>query len=207
MGLSNTSQNSTFVKLKINKETDTPVFYKMEKKGDSWVESEQFNKAEGVLKGIKVETYTHEGKEKMSMKITLQDGDEQIIVSAGFNYATRSMLNSIAGCNSIGLLELKAAKWGKGEKKYPTIFVTNNGQKTSWKYQMADIPEVEHVKNKKGEIVSSDDTDVNVFFKNLIEIDINPKTTNEFEVEREMKSTGQEKVREDMPKIDDGLPF
>lgn len=206
MPLSNTSQNSTFAKLKINKETDTPVFYKVEKKGDQWVETQSFNKAEGFLKGIKVETYTWENKEKMSMKITLQEqsSDEQIIITAGFNNATRSMLNSIAGCEKIGLLELKCAKWGKGEKKYPTIFVSNNGQKTAWKYRMDEIPEIEKVTNKKGEVVSFDDTDINIFFKNLINIDINTKIVNEFEAISETKTQSEST---DQPKVDTGLPW
>jgi len=211
MGLSTESKNNIFVKLKIDKDTDTPFFYRMEKKGETWVESETYTKAEGYLKGIKVETYTWEGKEKQSMKITLQDpnADGAIVISAGFNNMTRSMLNSIAGCDVIGLLELKAAKWGKGEKKYPTIFVQNNGQKTGWKFTMAELPQVEQVKNKKGEVVSVDDSEANDFFKNVINIDILPKIVSEFDVEREMKTNKPELKKEIVaqPVIDDGLPF
>jgi hypothetical protein len=208
MGLSNESKNNTFVKLKIDKDTDTPFFYRMEKKGETWVETDTYTKAEGFLKGIKVETYTWEGKEKLSMKITLQDpnADGAIIISTGFNNMTRSMLNSIAGCTNLGLLELKATNWGKGEKKYATIFVQNNGQKTAWKFPMAELPQVEQVKNKKGEVVSVDDSEANDFFKNVINIDILPKITNEFEAEREMQKP-KAKAPETINEPISDLPF
>lgn len=209
MGLTNESKNNTFVKLKIDKDTDTPFFYRMEKKGEAWVETDTYTKAEGFLKGIKVETYTWEGKEKLSMKITLQEAnsDSSIIISAGFNNMTRSMLNAIAGCDAIGLIELKAAKWGKGEKKYPCVFVQNNGQKTSWKYKIDEIPQVEQIKNKKGDVVSFDDTETNIFFKNLIEIDINPKIVSEFEAEAAMKSNSAKKIEQPISEPISDLPF
>lgn len=208
MGASNTSQNNAFYKLKINKETDTPFFYRTEKKGDAWVQTETYTKIEGYLKDVKVETYTWDGKENQSVKITLQDNtsDGSIIITTGFNNMTRSMLNSIAGCDAIGLLELKAAKWGKGEKKYPTIFVSNNGQKTAWKYQISEIPQVEQIKNKKGEVVSTDDSETNAFFKNVISIDILPKITNEFEAEREMQKPNTKALEPINEPISD-LPF
>lgn len=218
MGASNSSnQQTVFYKLKIVKDIDTPFFFRKEKKGDVYVEAEQFDTIQGYLTKIETGGYVFEGKEKKTFKIFMNDdaGDGRLSIESGFTYMTRSMLNSIDGATSIGLVKLTARKWGKTEKKYPTVFVEVNGQKTKWAYEIKDLPQVEEIKNKKNEVVSRDDDELNQFFIDNIIPSINSKVVSEFQVTSEMgKATGQGVyVKTDTPYNDlvpdtsDDLPF
>lgn len=182
-------QQAEFWKLKIDKESDTPFFYRVESKNDTWVETEACTGMKGQLTSINIKNYMWEGKEKQSMEFTLiHETGIKMIVTIPFNNMSRSMLNSLAGCDSIGVLDFNATRWAKkgADKKYPTLFVTNNGQKVSWKYKMEELPPVESIKNKKGEVVSVDDSDANEFWKLVIQNEITPKIHSPQEAKREM---------------------
>lgn len=220
-GYNRDQQQSEFWKLKINKETETPYFYRVENKNDAWVETEACTGIKGQLSAINLKTYMWENKEKQSMEIVLiHETGVKMIVTTSFSNMSRSLLNSLAGCDSIGVIDMQAARWGKkGEdKKYPTLFVQNNGQKTQWKYQMNEIPAVESIKNKKGEVVSIDDTDANEFFKLIITNEILPKIHAPQQVQSEMtQRTAPQNIPEkkgytselapDSSEIKDDLPF
>lgn len=208
------TQNAEFWKLKIDKLTDTPYFYRVEKKGDAWVETDAFTAMKGQLAEINFKNYTWEGKEKQSMVFTLiHETGVKMLVTTSFSNMSRSLLNSLAGCDSIGVIDMQATRWGKkgAEKKYPTIFVQNNGQKTSWKYPMEQLPQIESIKNKKGETVSIDDTDANEFWKLEIQNNIIPKLHSPQEVKSKMKpqNGAKSKTSEMIPDNVDSqdLPF
>jgi hypothetical protein len=200
-------------KLKIIKETDEPFFFKSEKQGDTYVLTDKYDLMSGRLVKVETGSYVYEGKEKKTFSIFLDDGGTSIKIEGHLNGMTRTMLNTICGADSIGMVELSAKLWGKkGEKKYPTVFVEVNGQKSKWRYQFSEIPAVEHIKNKKGETVSSDDSEANDFYINTVIPEINSKIQNEFLVESEMKQpvtqhqTHTSETAPDSPDLSD-LPF
>lgn len=181
MAASNSSGTAQIYRLKVQKETSIPYFVRQEKNGDTWMDTESFQNIEGYLKSVSMESYTYEGKTKYSLKVVMNDNmtDEKIIISFYMDNYTRTMLNCIAGAEDLSkVVRLEARKWGKSEKKYPTIFVKVDNQTVKWKYDLKEIPEVEKTTNKKGETVAWDDTDVNNFYKNVIDIDIMPKLNN-----------------------------
>lgn len=187
-----TQQNVLFYKLKIDKATETPYFFRKEKKGDAWVETDKFAEMAGYIEKIEIREYTYEGQTKESIVISMKDdvSDDRMVVTTSFNNMTRGVINNLAGCDSIGLVTLTARRWAKkgADKAYPTVFVLNNGQKTAWRYQINEMPSVEKITNKKGEVVSFDDSDLNAFFKQVINTEIIPKLTSPKEVKNEMES-------------------
>lgn len=219
MGASKSSEKKyEFYKLKIIKESDVPMFFRREKQGEQWAETEQFDTISGYLKKVETGSYTHEGKEKKTFKMVFDDnnGESSIQVEGNFNNMTRTMFNSLCGMDSIGLVELRAKLWGKpGAKKYPTVFVDVNGQKSNWKYKYTDLPQIEEIKNKKGEVLSKDDTEVNDFYINNVIPEINSKIVSEFEVAAEMNqrtpqataSKTTSALAPDSKEISDDLPF
>lgn len=199
MGAGNSvPQTVLFYKLKINKDTDVPYFYRKEKKNDAWVETDTYSEMSGYITGIEIKEYTWDNQKKESIVISMKDNesDDKIIITTSFNNMTRSLLNSLAGCDTIGLVKMKAALWGKkgAEKKYPTIFLDNNNQKTEWRYPINEIPAIEKITNKKGEVVSFDDSDCNAFFKQVINTEIIPKLTSPKEVKNEMEQPKMSEV-------------
>lgn len=208
MGASNSSGNAQIYKLKVQKETGIPYFFRQEKLNDKWIDTDTFQNMEGYLKSISMESYTHEGKSKQSIKITMSDNmtDEKIIITMYMDNATRSMLNSLAGAEDLsGLLRLEARKWGKTEKKYPTIFVKIDEKPIKWKYPIDEIPKIIETKNSKDVTVDWDDSDANEFFKVVIENDINPRLKAERSTHTYQPTTMEEPESE-MPPHDD-LPF
>lgn len=178
MGASNSSGNAQIYKLKVQKETGIPYFFRQEKLDDKWIDTETFQNMEGYLKSVSMESYTHENKQKHSLKVIMEDNmnGEKIIITMYMDNATRSMLNGLAGSQGLdGVVRFEARKWGKTEKKYPTIFVKIDEKPTKWKYQIDEIPRVVETTNAKGIVVDWDDSDTNAFFKNVIDIDIMPK--------------------------------
>jgi enoyl-[acyl-carrier-protein] reductase (NADH) len=58
----------------------------------------------------------------------------------------------------------------KNKKGYNSTYIENNGQKLEWKYQPEFLnAKVEKLQNKKGEVVSTDFTELDAFFKQQIQ--------------------------------------
>lgn len=224
MGASKSNdKNFELYKLKIVKETDVPIFVKKEKKGDSWVETDEYDMMEGRLKKIEAGSYVYEGKEKKTFAMFMDDGNASIKVDCSLNNMTRKMLNYLSGAASIGNVKLTARKWGKkdSDKKYPTVFVEVNGQKSDVGFPYDQLPKVEEIKNKKGEVLSKDDSELNDFFIANVIPEINSKIQAPELIKSEMdggsngaippnKESGKGKVevtREAIPDIQDDLPF
>lgn len=211
MGASNSSGNAQIYKLKVQKETGIPYFFRQEKLEEKWIDTDTFQNMEGYFKSVSMETYTHEGKTKQSLKVIMTDNmtDEKIIITMYVDNMTRSMLNTLAGADNFNdVVRFEARKWGKTEKKYPTLFVKVGGITPKWKYQLSEIPKVIETTNAKGVTVDWDDSDTNAFFKNVIDIDIMPKLEKHETHEpskQETQSYNNAPMVEPLP--EDNLPF
>lgn len=211
MGASNKSGTAQIYKLKVQKESGIPKFVQQEKIDETWQDTQSFSDMEGYLKSVSMEQFTWEGKTKNSLKVIMADNvsDEKIIITMYMDNATRSMLNSLAGADDLsGVLRLEARKWGKTEKKYPTLFVKLDEKQVKWKYPIDQIPRTVETTNSKGVVVDWDDSDANEFFKGVIERDINPRLknetqTNSYQPESEPED---ESHKGTLPVVDD-LPF
>jgi len=211
MGASNSTGKAQIYKLKIQKETGVPKFVQQEKNDEAWEDTKSFSDMEGYLKSISMEQFTWEGKTKNSLKVIMTDNvtDEKIIITMYMDNATRSMLNSLAGAEDLsGVLRLEARKYGKTEKKYPTIFVKMNGNQCRWKYPIDEIPKIIETKNSRDITVDWDDSDANEFFKLVIERDINPRLQSEPQYQPTQPSYSQprEQTPQQLENFDD-LPF
>lgn len=205
MGAKNTqTKRITFLSLKSKtSDTDpTPYFGKQEKKGDSWQITEKFNSVDGYLKSIKHSSYEYEGETKYKCTIEFQDESGEVtVVGCNFNNLLYSILNSLAGIDFLGLVDIRVySKNAKdGGKVFASAYVQNDGKKTDWKYSYETVPKSEKV--KVGNKTVTDDTKVVAFWQKEID-GINSRLGIKVLEQKEFTQEQSEKVKQ----IDD-LPF
>jgi hypothetical protein len=210
MGLRNDSQNRQYIKIVVDEKTGIPNFFVSKDK----VLSNPSTTLTGFLKQVTPGSYEWEGKTVETIKFLFDDDTDQSVqlqLETNFSFLSRSILNSLAGCAGIGhvMIRLYLSKENDKGKRFPQAYVEVDGSKSAWKYQVSDYPKPESITNKKGEVVSFDDTETNAFFKNVINIDINTKIKSEFEAASKTENTAERKQEPVTynEEIKDDLPF
>lgn len=182
MGASNSEQSRTnyfSLKAKTSDTDPTPFFGKNTKTGNGWEITEKYDSMDGNLTDIEYSTYVYEGETKHKCKLILNDNDgTRNSVESNFNNLLYSLLNSLASCEPgfINMnLSLGKAKIidGKEGKRYPSIWVKNNGEEVKWKYGAEQLPRPEKI--KAGSKTVLDDTKVIEFWTKVIDNEIKPK--------------------------------
>ena len=182
MGAHNSTQSQTSffaLKAKTSDSDPTAFFGKNSKVGGQWTITERFNSFNGNLIDIKHSTYEYEGQTKYKCELIMKDNDgTQNILSANYSNLLYSLLNSLASCEPEYIemnLSLGKAKVidGKEGKRFPSIWLKNNGEEIKWKYEVADQPKADKV--KVGGKIVSDDTKVIDFWTEVIDNEIKPK--------------------------------
>ena len=121
------------------------------------------NRIEGKLTNIVMGSFTYETKEIKNFKLYIvkEINQKNILFILNLNYTQvgRSIINSILGCNKpIDKIYLELYKNASG---YCSLKMLNNGTKSVWKYSIDDQrKKIETIKNKKGEFVSNDYTEL-----------------------------------------------
>jgi hypothetical protein len=173
MGAFTTNQESaTYYKLQAGKKDEKPFFGKKGSKADNYKVIEEHDAFEGSLLNIELGDYEFEGKKKDTIKLTFEDTLGKCIVEGSLNTSImRSILNTFAGgdFNKPFVMKLYLNKEG-----YPSVYITQGGERASWKYETTQLPKVEIIKMKNGNEIK-DDTDVVVWVKNLVTNELKPR--------------------------------
>lgn len=172
MGAKNqTGTRKTFfsLKAKTSDSDPTPYIGRQEKGDAGWHIAEKFNAIEGRLVSIAHSSYEYQGEQKTKIIIGLDDGNEEMSLEGNFNSLVYSILNSLAGTNNLGNIEINV--WLSKElvngKNFPKCAVKNDGDKTTWKYDWNNVPKAKDV--KVGNKTYKDDSDVVEFWKKEVE--------------------------------------
>jgi len=114
----------------------------------------------GKLVGVKDKTYEYEGDEILQAQLILEDEEEGEVyfLSFGMSWVGRNIINSLAGCNNLG--EIDISVWNDRETGYAKVHIKNNGEKTEWGYEYDVLKEKINVTTvtKKGKKVQEQDT-------------------------------------------------
>ena len=140
MGASNSSnENVKFYKLKEDEREKSQtqghlMFFEQEKTGDKWGDGNAFSTLEGYLSGIKIKEYEWQGTPKEVLEITLSDDSMKMVFSLGLrSIAAQNIINTLAGEKMYGMLKFQSGKPKEYNGKwYTTLYINNDGQKTSW---------------------------------------------------------------------------
>jgi len=210
---SNDFLKTTYFKVAGLRKGETDLYFAgREKVGDKYVDIEERPTfIEGTLKELKVTDYTYEGKVHKVVKITLEDMNERCVLDFGFSSIGLNIINSLAGADSIGNVNLALYTSKTG---YPSVAVKLNGssdvKETKWKWDFKKdfAPKIEKITNKKGEVIQSDKTELVEFLVDYLNSkEFQDKIVGQLPTESK-KMKPQVKVPVDVVNIeDDDLPF
>lgn len=173
MGFSNNAgENMTFVKLRSPKkgETTPPVFVIKGKGEDGkWEDKETHNSFSGYLMDIETKDFEFQGNPGTTLITKWKDNSGATFqIEQNFKIGiSRSLINSLAGIDNFGEIAMSLYTNKKG---YASIWVKNDGQDVNWHTKVEDLPKPEPLKNKKGEIISYDDSDATEFYLGLVKL-------------------------------------
>jgi len=131
-----TSSDLMFVKIWWMKAEFKEHFFEVSK---GWeVISSDAKTIEGKFVKIVADPYEYEGEQKSAFKLFLNDGEDDICVSIGFNSVGRSIAMSLASLEQPEDLVISLFMNGK----YKNASVMNNWEKASWLFTPAEQAEL-----------------------------------------------------------------
>ena len=128
-----------YAKIKGLKKGSKELFFECKvKKGDTYVDytDQVVTNIEGTLMKVEAKNYEYEGETIDYLEFLFNDGVNRIKLSLGLNGMTTGILNSLIGCESIGNVAISIYRNAKG---YPAAYVTNNGEKTEWSWDIEKL--------------------------------------------------------------------
>lgn len=220
MGFGTQQQNNSKlyilkIKTEENKVPVAPHFEVLERNPDEsaeqkWIVTRKETNVSGDLTKVETEKKNNPktGQEYDIIKLTLTDStsNEVFLFDFRFNLLTRSLFNALVNLDSFENVKISIYESKKGDKTYPAIALRQNEILIKWKYALTDLPAVEEIKDKKGEVVKRDYDDLNAFFlKELGEISEKVKAAPK--TEKSVESDSGEQNSSPVPPEDDDIPF
>ncbi len=188
-GNNNDGSKLYFLKFKSKNEKGekVPIYIEVKEKGEGkeYVTVDSVDSVSGDLSKITVTEYEWEGKPKKNVKLLFKDkkAKENYLLDLSFSMTSRGLFNGLLSLDSFNDIKIGVYTNKKG---FPATSLEQAGERVSWKFALKDIPEVELTKNKKGEVVSSDYSDVDAFFEeHLVELSERIAAAKTEQVEKE----------------------
>lgn len=152
-----------------------------EKVGDKWVPRDKLEaRVSGNLTKMELGSGEYNKKKYGTVKLYLEDtaADEMYLLDLRYNQLSRSLFNSLLALESFSDVSISNYKsTGKDGKEYANISLWQGNKMVKGKFALADIPKPDVIKNKAGEVVQRDFSEVDTFFeKHLAEFA--PKVTS-----------------------------
>jgi len=122
---------------------------------------------DGNLAKIELGSYTYENKEIKTIKLhltkTIKDKNILFIISSSYTQVARSIMNSLLGCQEA--IEKLNITLYLNQSGYTSVKMSINGKKSEWYFSIDEQKKyIETLKNKKGEFVSNDYSDLDDLF-------------------------------------------
>lgn len=177
MALGNTTPQSTrkllILKLKSKDANDQSLVPNMfqisEKVDDKWTPRDKLEaRVGGNLTKMELGEGTYSGKKYGTVKLYLEDpaADELYLLDLRYNNLSRNLFNSLSALESFEGLSISNYKTtGKDGKDYAAISLWQNGKMVKGKHALDAIPKPDVIRNKAGEVVQRDFSEVDAFFK------------------------------------------
>ena len=167
MALSNNNGGQTGTLLilkpvsKVNDEKVRPFFEISRSENGKWVadEDQSINSITATLVKIEPHKEEYKGDEYYRVRIYLKDGDETYLVPCRMNIATRSLFNSLLNLQTFENVSIRYYLTKSG---YDAFYVSQDGEKVTWKYENDEVPVATEV-SYKGKTIR-DFTNVDLFF-------------------------------------------
>jgi hypothetical protein len=134
---------------------------------------ETATRVEGDLVAIKLKVREYNGKKTPHVVLYVQDNNpeaekkETYSLDLTHRISTRSLFNAILSLESPKNIAISIYKSKKG---YESFGLDQDGEKVKWKYEIADLPAAEVIKDKRGEVIKTDHSDVDAFFETELKV-------------------------------------
>lgn len=124
------------------KDTETPHFALVEKKGDEYVTAAEYNEMFGKIVGASIKVgKTSKGKEIKSFILIINDGSEVSNLQLPFSNLSFSIVNALASLSDLaGDFTFYVDKAKKGDYWNARCFIRQYEDKVSWKYKYEEYP-------------------------------------------------------------------
>lgn len=130
--------------------------------------NETCTEVSGDLIKLELKDREYNGKVTKHAILLIKDGADTYYLDLTYRIATRSLFNAL-----LSLPNPKGISIGYYENKkgFEAFSVRQNDVVVKWKYEIADLPKADVIKDKKGEVVKTDYSEVDAFFEdNLREL-------------------------------------
>jgi hypothetical protein len=158
MGVSNRQQgqSKTFLKIYTKEpgvDQKAAFFGKQQKIDGKWGVTDRYTSVAGRLVSIEHVVTTYKDSETNSLRLVIEDENGLYQVEGAFNSLVYSIINTLASLDNFnGELSINLYV---NKSNYPASYITIDGERVSWKYDLAQIPKVEYVQVGKKEIADS----------------------------------------------------
>lgn len=184
-----------YLKTNLDEKGADPVFVVKAKVGGKYEEVKRVNRVSGTLIKIEKSEYEYKSEKIPQIKLTLKDGEETMIISFGYNFISRSILNALCSIIDFGRISITLVK----SKEYAQAYVNNNEETVRWKYSVDDI------KSKVIEVGKLKDySKLNEFFAEQIDV-INSRLNIAEDLLKDVNISAKESamgLADDFPEID-----
>lgn len=171
LGNDNQNDNSKLFILKIKtqdaeKHKIDPCFQISEKNKETgkWATTGTVTSVSGDLTRLEIKEHEYLGEKYNSISAYLKDNDtqEMYLLDLRMNLLSRSLCNSFLGLTDY--TGLKISLYTNKKNGYPAISVRSHGELAHWAYALTDVPTVDEIKDKKGNVVKRDYSDLDNFY-------------------------------------------
>lgn len=216
MALGNNNQNNgKLYILKIRtqdeqKQSIPPTFDVLEKGEENWSVTANETQVAGNLTKLDLEKRDNpkvpgEQYDVIKMYLNDEEKDETYLLDLRFNLLSRSLFNSLLSLEEFDNLKISLYESKKGEKTYPAISLRRGDEMVRWKHDLKSLPEVEEIKDKKGNVVKRVYDELNEFYVtelNAFAEKVNAQKEGGTPKVEKKKAVAKEKVEEAAPSDD-----
>jgi len=125
-------------------------------------------KADYKERDVKTKAGTTEKRKSVALYLKDSQASETYHVDISFSIAGRSLFNALATLGDSGSFEDVEISVYENRKGFEVFGLKQGGQQVKWKYNLDELPKADPIKDKKGNLIKNDYSEIDEFF--LIEI-------------------------------------
>lgn len=123
----------------------------------------KYESVKGNFKEIRFVEGEYNGAKTFAIEIDLDSDLGNVTLQMNITNAAESIVNALAGSGKLGMLEFSPYQ----DNGYARVKVTNNWEKTPWKYAIDELKALKKTVTVNGQNLT-DRTELNVFFKDVV---------------------------------------
>ena len=185
-------KNVFWTKIRGLKKWDEEVYFEMTKNKEVVAKADYID---GYVVKLETGSYEYEGKERKTFALTLQDDESLVVLQSAFTSVGRGILNCLANAEKLGKISISVYLNKKG---FPWAWIKNDWQDLMWKYDYdTQMKMTEEIKNKAGEIIQRDYTELEDWYIKTVIPEIQEKLDLGSQIDKEAEQKTEEAKKDE----------